>query len=538
MESSTHVILNVDDDEVGRYTKTLTLRRAGFVVEEAKTGYEGLRRTEVLQPSVVLLDVRLPDVDGIRVCGWIKERWPNILVLQTSATFTTGADRTRGLEGGADAYLTQPMEPDELVAAVRALLRLRDAEDKLRRLNDNLELRVRERTKELAEANAKLKHEIEERQKAEAALVQSQKMEAIGQLTGGIAHDFNNLLTAVIGNLDRIRSKSTDPKLMRLAENAFLAAERGSKLTAQLLAFSRTQKLATKAVDVNSLLGSMGDLLAQSLGPSVDLRLELGADLPHALTDPNQLELAVLNLAINARDALPDEGGRIVISTTRIRLEDSLSGCAPGEYVSLCITDNGIGMSPEIQARAVEPFFTTKPPGKGTGLGLSQVYGIATQAGGAMRLESEPGKGTRVCVFLRVSPSAAQEEESPATPAHTANCESIIVLDDDVDVRTLVVEYLDELGYRAHAAPDGEVALKLLGEVKPALLIADFAMPGRNGAEVARAFREQAPDIPILFFSGYADTAALEAAVGKAPLLRKPFRPSELAAAIRSLLDA
>ncbi|HEU4602407.1 MAG TPA: response regulator, partial [Steroidobacteraceae bacterium] len=238
MEERKHLVLNVDDDEAGRYTKTRNLQRVGFDVVDAASGYDALRKVESLQPSVVLLDVHLPDISGIEVCGVIKERWPNIFVLQTSATFTTGADRTRGLEGGADSYLTQPIEPEELVASVRALLRLREAEDNLRKLNDTLEVRVQERTKELATANAQLKHEIEERQRAQAALVQAQKMEAIGHLTGGIAHDFNNLLTAVIGNLDRIRTRATDPKIARLADNAFLAAERGSKLTAQLLAFS------------------------------------------------------------------------------------------------------------------------------------------------------------------------------------------------------------------------------------------------------------------------------------------------------------
>ncbi len=537
MEERKHLVLNVDDDEAGRYTKTRNLQRVGFDVVDAASGYDALRKVESLQPSVVLLDVHLPDISGIEVCGVIKERWPNIFVLQTSATFTTGADRTRGLEGGADSYLTQPIEPEELVASVRALLRLREAEDNLRKLNDTLEVRVQERTKELATANAQLKHEIEERQRAQAALVQAQKMEAIGHLTGGIAHDFNNLLTAVIGNLDRIRSRATDPKIARLADNAFLAAERGSKLTAQLLAFSRTQKLATRAVEVNALIESMTDLLTQSLGPSIDLSLQLASDLPAALTDPNQLELAVLNLAINARDALPEQGGEITISTSREELAESRDGIPAGEFVRVTIRDAGHGMTPEVMARAVEPFFTTKPPGKGTGLGLSQVYGIATQAGGAMSIESEVGRGTSVHLYLKVATSDPDVIADHADGTAFSKEETVLIVDDDADVRALVDDYLRELRYRTYSAPDADSALRLLDEIKPDLLIADFAMPGSNGAELARVFRQRFPDAPVLFFSGYADTAALESAVGKAPLLRKPFRPSELAAAIRSMLD-
>ena len=313
------LILNVDDDEPARYAKTRALQHAGFRVVEAEDGGDALRKIEELQPVVALMDVNLPDISGIEVCAQTKQRWPHIFVLQTSATFTTGADRTRGLDSGADAYLVQPIEPAELVAAVRALLRVRKAEEELRRVNETLELRVQERTADLAEANARLVAEMAQRKRAEAALVQAQKMEAIGQLTGGIAHDFNNLLTAIVGNVDRIRARATDPKIVRLAENAFMAAERGSKLTAQLLAFSRTQRLETQPVDVNALLSGMRDLANQSLGPSVNLRMVLGEDLPHALADPNQLELAILNLAINARDAISHSAGEITITTSRLQ---------------------------------------------------------------------------------------------------------------------------------------------------------------------------------------------------------------------------
>jgi CheY-like chemotaxis protein len=208
-----------------------------------------------------------------------------------------------------------------------------------------------------------------------------------------------------------------------------------------------------------------------------------------------------------------------------------------GEFVCVCIRDNGHGMSSEVQSRAIEPFFTTKPPGKGTGLGLSQVYGIATQAGGAMRIESELGKGTSIYVYLRIAASNPDEVAPKTQDTAVSKEEAILIVDDDSDVRTLIEDYLRELRYRTRSAPDGETAMRLMDEFKPDMLVADFAMPGNNGAEVARTFRQRFPNAPVLFVSGYADTTALEDAVGKAPLLRKPFRPSELAAAIRSLLD-
>lgn len=530
-----HLILNVDDDEVQRYAKSRILGHAGFEIAEARTGREAIDQAERLQPSIVLLDVKLPDISGLRVCGTVKKRWPHIFVLQTSATYVTGADRTRGLEGGADGYLIQPIDPAELVAAVRSLLRLREVEEKLRHLNEILEQRVIERTQDLEQANAQLKEEMKQRKRAEAALVQGQKMEAIGLLTGGIAHDFNNLLTAVIGNLDRIRARARDAKTVRLAENAYLAAERGAKLTAQLLAFSRIQKLATQPVDVNALISGMHELLNHSLGPSVTLRYALQPDLRPANSDPNQLELAILNLAINSRDAMPEGRGEILIETSQ---HDGTDGPHPGGgFVTISVTDNGSGMTPETANRAFDPFFTTKPAGKGTGLGLSQVYGIAHQAGGTATLSSEPGVGTTVSICLPVSQAqTARGDSTPQSCAHP-NTETILIVDDDADVRELVGDYLAEIGYRTHVAESGEEALRLLDELTPDLLVADFAMPGLNGAEVARTFRQRLPTVPVVFFSGYADSAALEEAVGSAPLLRKPFRPSELAQMIRSTLD-
>jgi signal transduction histidine kinase len=521
------VILNVDDQDAPRYVKTRDLQEAGFAVIEARTGAEALRLIETEKLPIVLLDVELPDITGYDVCAFIKKKWPAIMVLMTSATFTTSMHRTLGLDSGADSYLVQPAEPLELVAAVNALLRIRKGEDNLRTLNATLEQRVKDRVVDLEAANLSLKNEMEQRQRAEAALVQSQKMEAIGQLTGGLAHDFNNLLTAVVGNLDLIRMRATDPRIVRQAENAFKAAERGSKLTAQLLAFSRTQKLATVPVDLNDLIAGMSELISQTLGAQITVETDLSHGLPHALADANQLELAILNLSINARDAMPD-GGTLTISTE--------PDPASKERVMVCVADTGTGMPPEVLARAFDPFFTTKPPGKGTGLGLSQVYGIVRQIGGDVTIDSALGKGTRINIALRIAHATA-ERDGAETTLVSRGSETILIVDDDPDVREIMSGVLSDLGYQVKEAGSGDTALVLLKDHRPALMVLDFGMPGSNGAEVAASARQTHEGLRILFVSGYSDTSAIERAVGKAALLRKPFRPAEFAAAVRSSLD-
>jgi signal transduction histidine kinase len=521
------VIVNVDDQDAPRYVKTRDLQEAGFAVVEARTGAEALRLVEIEKPPIVLLDVELPDITGYDVCAFIKKKWPAIMVLMTSATFTTSFHRTRGLDAGADSYLVQPAEPLELAAAVNALLRIRKAEDEMRALNATLEQRVKDRVADLESTNRQLKHEIDQRQHAEAALVQSQKMEAIGQLTGGLAHDFNNLLTAVVGNLDLIRVRATDPRIVRPAEHAFKAAERGSKLTAQLLAFSRTQKLATEPVDLSKLLAGMSQLVNQTLGAEVVIETIIPEALPHVLADANQLELAILNLSINARDAMPT-GGTLTISAR--------SDPGDKERVIVCVADTGTGMPPEVVARAFDPFFTTKPAGKGTGLGLSQVYGIVRQLGGDVTIDSAPGKGTRINIVLRVAHGVVAQEGA-ATLHASRGSETILVVDDDPDVREVMSVVLTDLGYEVMEAGDGEMALRALKTRRPDLLVLDFGMPGTNGAEVAASARQQDSGLRILFVSGYSDTSAIANAVGDVLLLHKPFRPAEFAAAVRSSLD-
>ena len=376
--------------------------------------------------------------------------------------------------------------------------------------------------------------------RAEDALRRTQQLEAIGQLTGGVAHDFNNLLTAVIGSVTMARKRVDDERVQALLQNALHGAERGAKLTAQLLAFSRRQRLETRPVDVNDMLRRMEGLLATTLGTAVSVRLDLRDGLPAAVADPTQLELAVLNLAINARDAMAS-GGRLEITTrdTTIHEAGDPNAPEPGRYVEVCVADDGSGMSPEILARAFEPFFTTKPVGKGSGLGLSQVLGLAKQMGGGLRVDTAPGQGTRMSIFLPEAETPA-EETPTARGVGTATRRgeaAILVVDDDPDVRRYVADLLAEAGYAVTAAASGGEALDLVraGSALDLALI-DFAMPGLNGLETSERLRALKPDIPVVIMTGFANLDELPQALDREGLVQKPFEPDDLLARLDGML--
>lgn len=361
----------------------------------------------------------------------------------------------------------------------------------------------------------------------------------VGQLTGGIAHDFNNLLGAVVGGFDLIRRNPVDPeRIRRIAENGLAAAERGAKLTAQLLAFSKSQRLELKPIVVADTVAGMTELLQRTLGPMIRVKQELLSGRSRVLSDPTQLEMAVLNLAINARDAMPD-GGELAIRSEFVTVSGD-NELADGDYVALSIRDTGTGMAGETVARAFDPFFTTKGVGKGTGLGLSQVYGIAKQAGGVARISSNLNAGTTVTMILPVTQSAEDVQLSASKDeGHSlVRREKILVIDDDTNVRQMTAALLEELGYRVEEASDGEKGIAEFVNSSPDLVLVDFAMPGMNGAEVASKLRKKQSNIPIVFISGYADTAAIERVFGpSSTMLRKPFRMEELSAAIQSALE-
>ena len=380
--------------------------------------------------------------------------------------------------------------------------------------------------------------DITELKAAQEQLRQSQKMEALGQLTGGIAHDFNNLLTVVVGGLDIIAKRAPDPKVKRYADNALAAAERGARLTGQLLAFSRVQRLEVRPTHVAPLIQNMRPLLRNVLGPGIEKRFDLDEAMMPVMADPTQLEVAVLNLAINARDAMP-EGGVLNFASRKVHVEAD-PDVADGDYIELSITDTGAGMPPEVLERAFEPFFTTKEVGKGTGLGLSMVYGMARQSGGDVRIESTPGVGTTVRMLFRKAENAAVEptsviEEAPV-PRRSPKPKSVLVIDDDPDVRGFIVSTLTEQGYSVVEASGGEQGLASFAKQKPDLVIVDFIMPGLSGAEVASRILTNRPKQRILFVSGYSETEAVKRVAPESPLLAKPFRADALEKAVRAAL--
>ena len=373
---------------------------------------------------------------------------------------------------------------------------------------------------------------------AQEQLRQSQKMEALGQLTGGIAHDFNNLLTVVVGGLDIIAKRAEDEKIKRYADNALAAAERGARLTGQLLAFSRVQRLEVRPTYVARLIQDMRPLLRNVLGPGITKQFDLDEAMMPVMADPTQLEVAVLNLAINSRDAMPN-GGFLTFSSRRVQIQGD-PDVEDGDYIELCISDTGIGMPPEIAERAFEPFFTTKEVGKGTGLGLSMVYGMARQSGGTARLESTPGKGTAVKLLFRKADEAVAEaavgHDEPVGAMVPLAPVSVLVIDDDPDVRGFIVNSLEEQGYRVREAIDGREGLSALEREIPDLVILDFIMPGLSGADVARQILAKHPNQQILFVSGYSETEAVKRTAPDALLLTKPFRADALHKAVRRAL--
>jgi PAS domain S-box-containing protein len=408
----------------------------------------------------------------------------------------------------------------------------KEAEQALRELNETLERSVEARTADLEAALRRLRDEVAEREKAEDALRHAQKMEAVGQLTGGIAHDFNNLLTPIIGGLELIAARVEEPRLQRLAAAALESGRRGAKLATQLLAFSRLQRISMAPVDVNRVVAGLQGILRHTLGATAAIDMRLDPDAGHALCDANQLENALLNLAINARDAMP-EGGTLTIATLVVE-ESEEAELAAGDYVCLEVADTGHGMPPEVLARATEPFFSTKPIGKGTGLGLAQVYAIARQSGGALRIESRAGEGTRVRLLLpRVAAGETIPDDFDAAPPLPAQAASrILIVDDDREVRDFLFESLTELGHEVEACAGGAEGLARLDAFDPDLVLLDYAMPGMNGAEVARAVLARRPGQPVVFVTGYADSERIEALGGQLPILRKPFSMDALVALI------
>jgi PAS domain S-box-containing protein len=417
--------------------------------------------------------------------------------------------------------------------------------DDIRHANELLEKRVAERNAELETANRQLAAQIEEREAAEARLRQAQRTEAIGQLTAGIAHDFNNLLTSIIGNIELVEARlgDADDRSTRLLSGALAAAERGARLTGQLLAFSRQQRMNPEPTDLNRVIAGLQPLLHSTIGGAVEMRLDPAPVLWPALADAAQIELVLLNLAINARDAMPD-GGIITIATGNAVLDPPRLPEDPpeGDYAFVSVADTGTGIPAAILDKVFDPFFTTKEVGKGSGLGLSQVLGVAQQLSGGVRIDTGEGTGTTVTVYLPRAEAAAEQRPrriagGHATRARERRSGGILLVDDDPDVRAVAAAMLREAGHTVVEAGSGGAALERLDHDEPRidLLIADLVMPGMSGFELARAARQGRPDLPILFVTGFADAARSEQGV-TATVLQKPFRADELNARVAEAL--
>ncbi|WP_332659908.1 response regulator [Brevundimonas sp.] len=451
---------------------------------------------------------------------------------------------------GNVGFLERPFHPTTLVSAVRTALRgrhrqyeARERIEEIRRAEALLERRVADRTAELEAANRQLAAQIAERERAESALRQAQRLEAVGQLTSGVAHDFNNLLTVVMGNVEQMKKGETDPRVIRRLDMMSEASARGARLTAQMLAFSRRQKLEPRAVDLNETVRSMGDMLQSAIGGSVRIEPpQLDPDLWPAMIDPTQIELVILNLAINARDAMA-VGESLLIRTENVTTGEPKRPEEPpaGDHVVVSVTDTGSGMTAEVLARVFEPFFTTKEVGKGSGLGLSQVFGLAKQSGGGVSIDTEVGRGTTIRVFLPRAGSAPRREDAASHELLTASEAGLVVLvvDDDDAVREVTAGFLTDLGYEVVEAGSGGAALDQLDR-HPRIdaMLLDFAMPGMNGADLARELRMRCPTAPILFATGYVDAEALTD-VSEGLIVHKPFTQAELARKLsRSLAGA
>jgi len=487
----------------------------------------------------LLTEESLAGADLAKLAKWLERQpewsdFPFVLLTQRGGGLERNPSARRYLEVlGNVTFLERPFHPTTLVSLAQSALRGRrrqyDARARLEELNElavDLERRVEEKTAE--------------RETAMAQLHEAQKLETIGQLTGGVAHDFNNLLTPIIGVLDLLHRTyaEQDERAGRLISNALQAADRAKTLVQRLLGFARRQALQTQAVDLNHLLGGMRDLIASSIGPTIEIHLRCEPDLSPALVDPNQLELAILNLCVNARDAMSD-GGALTILAEEVAIGPrSDPKLKPGLYVRLSVIDAGCGMDAATLAHAVEPFYSTKEVGRGTGLGLSMVHGLAAQLGGGFSLSSEIGEGTRADLYLPVAEEKALRHNASVTlqiPAASRRL-SILLVDDEPLVRTGAAEMIRDLGHQVRDASGGFEALAILAEGDEFdVIVTDYKMPGMDGAELAEKVRKVRPDAAILLITGYTGTGE---AVANLPRLSKPFGQAEIAAALGRLFDA
>jgi signal transduction histidine kinase/ActR/RegA family two-component response regulator len=541
-------ILLVDDSHAKLLSHEAVLAEVGenlLKASSARQAFEVLLKNEV---ALILIDVCMPDLDGFELAAMIREhpRFQTTAIIFVSAVMMTKPDQLRGYQLGGVDYVPVPVVPELLRAKVKVFVELYRKTRQLERFNAELERRVAERTADLQRFNEELEQRIDdrtrERETALAQLFEAQKMDTIGRLTGGVAHDFNNLLMAVLGSLALLEKRlgAEDQHSRRLLQNAVQGAQRGAALTQRLLAFSRRQELKPESVDVAHLVKGMEELLKRALGHGIDLSLNFPSGLPPLLADANQLELALLNLALNARDAMP-KGGRLMIAAAA----ETVTHCGPnarltaGDYLRISIVDTGVGMDTVTLTKATEPFFTTKGPGKGTGLGLSMVQGLAAQSGGMLDIDSEPDAGTTIDLWLPRATTSAVSVTRPAQATHlsphTEPCK-VMIVDDDLLVMTGTAAMIDDLGHtsiEAHSA--AEALAKLESGIEVDVVITDHAMPSMTGLQLAECIQERFPGLPIILATGYAELPADPLKLGLLKLT-KPCTQQEIATAIHLAL--
>jgi signal transduction histidine kinase len=536
-------ILLVDDQPAKLLSYEAILSDLGENLIKAQSGREALEVLLKQDIALVLIDVCMPDLDGFELARMIRDhpRFAQTALMFVSAISVTELDLLKGYEHGAVDYMPVPIVPDLLRARVRIFLDLHRKTRALEDLNAELEHRVAERTAALAEINQQLEKRVEERtREREVAMAQvheMQKMESLGQLTGGLAHDFNNLLMGILGCLQYVGKRiPDDPKSKRMLKAAQESAERGAALTKRLLAFARRQELHPEAIHLGALVDGLTEMLRRSVGPTIAIDLHIADDLDLIEVDPNQLELALLNLTLNARDAMP-EGGRVTITARNADMSNAMVALQSGRYVEVSVIDDGAGMDEATLKRCTEPFYTTKERGKGTGLGLSTVQGMAVQSGGAIHITSAPGDGTTVNLWFPVAAAAtalmaSAQTAIDATP--TRDQFMVLVVDDEALVGHVTATMVEDLGHAALWVPSGAEALEVMRSGQPIdVVITDHAMPGMTGGQLAEAIHKLIPGMPIILATGFADLPGSYAK--DLPRLSKPYGPDELAQALATV---